>query len=206
MIGLIFSVDFDFLNIRNNNSFVRLVQSIGEYITPSSTIFSDEVIRINSFGERKIRELVVTPDYLHILIRGPNNDYKHKMYIRLIDIFCIEVSEHNNILININFNKDSPTELIEVFRRSKLLSYFKMKNKVINRKRKIEHRTKKSGIVTYDSNDQKYVRPEIQGLIENASKSGIVKMRLPSSANYLHYILVLCDVGFLVMNISDVRI
>ena len=78
MIGLIFSVDFDFLNIRNNNSFVRLVQSIGEYITPSSTIFSDEVIRINSFGERKIRELVVTPDYLHILIRGPNNDYKHK--------------------------------------------------------------------------------------------------------------------------------
>ncbi len=121
------------MDVIHTPSVVRLIQAYGEEIKPTTPIFSDEIIRINSRQERKVRLLVVTRTNLFICVPKPDKEYSEKSHYKVNDIFKVEVAMHNSLLLNINFNKQSHSELIECFKRTKLMLYFKRFNKVIEK-------------------------------------------------------------------------
>ena len=188
--------------MKSNSSFTRLIQSVGEDLRADSAVFSDYVLRINSYSKRKVKVLVVTGHNLHLLDFSSDTSFKHKACHPLSDIFCVEVAENNSILINITFNTQAASEMLECYRRSKLLAFFRSKNKVVSSVAVIQHRTNKKMLVRYDTAKNPFVKPEVQGLLEKARKAGVVKLSI-NRAVPEHFVLVLCDLGFLVLSVAD---
>ena len=99
--------DNDFMDMKNNNCVTRLLEAEGEDFSKqtSAQIFSDEIIRINSNQERKVRILLVTKYSLYILIQEGFSKFAVKSKAKLHDIFRIEIPNGNSMLVHMKFNE-----------------------------------------------------------------------------------------------------
>lgn len=99
--------DTDFMDLRNNNCVVRLLEAEGEDFSrqPAAHVFSDEILRINSNQERKPRILLITKYSLYVLIQEGASKFAVKVKAKLNQIFRIETPKGNSLLVHIKFNE-----------------------------------------------------------------------------------------------------
>lgn len=128
-----YNENYDFMDVHNTPAILRLIQSFGEEIKPNTPVFSDEIIRINSRRERKVRMLIVTRNNMYILIPKLDKEYSEKSHYKVSDIFRVEVARNNSLLLHVRFNQQSNSELLECFKRTKLMLFLKRLNKVIDK-------------------------------------------------------------------------
>lgn len=98
------SEDYDFIGLRENSGVRRLLQANGEELSDKRPIYSDEIIRINSREERKVRVLLITHFSFYILIQKNATEYSLKTKYVLNDIYSVQVVRNNSLLINVKFN------------------------------------------------------------------------------------------------------
>lgn len=67
----------------------------------------------------------------------------------------------------------------------------------------ISYRTKKGDTFEYDPRASKFVKPEIQGVLEKSLKAGVVSV-LSRGGSFRPSLLVLCDLGFIVLELNSV--
>lgn len=99
--------DTDFMDLRNNNCVVRLLEAEGEDFSrqPAAHVFSDQILRINSNQERKPRVLLITKYTLYVLIQEGASKFALKLKAKLNQIFRIEIPKGNSLLVHIKFNE-----------------------------------------------------------------------------------------------------
>lgn len=95
--------DYDFAGLRNNNSLNRLLEANGEVIMKDDPFYSDMIIRINSFEQRKVRVIVITRHCFFILIQETKHQFKIKSDSKIINIQKVEAAVNNALLVNIVF-------------------------------------------------------------------------------------------------------
>lgn len=95
--------DFDFAGLRTNNSLNRLLEANGEVVMKDDPFYSDVIVRINSFEQRKVRVIVITRHHMFILIQEGKHQFKIKTDSKLEHIYKIEAAVHNALLVNILF-------------------------------------------------------------------------------------------------------
>lgn len=67
----------------------------------------------------------------------------------------------------------------------------------------ITYHTKKGDRFEYNPRESKFVKPEIQGLLEISLKAGLVDLQ-STGGKFKSTLLVLCNLGFIVLDISTV--
>lgn len=67
----------------------------------------------------------------------------------------------------------------------------------------ISYKTKKGDTFDYNPRESKFVKPEIQGILEKTLKAGVVQI-LSKGYNFRPCLLVLCDMGFIVLELNSV--
>ena len=105
--------DFDFTGLRNHNGVNRLLEANGDVLMKGDPFYSDMILRINSFKERKVRVLVITSQSIYILIEESNSQLKIKSSYNLKDIERVEAAIHNSLLVNVIFKNKLPYLTLE---------------------------------------------------------------------------------------------
>lgn len=204
----------DYLDLRYESNIGKILQKGGEDLA-KTVIFSDFVTRINSKSERKVRAIVITSKILftidksiYILIPEKKKEYKLKNSFPLIILRSVCFPKNNKVLFKLSCNGIIADQLLESFRRSKLILFLRDVTKALGHSVRVEL-SNSITILNRFNKTQNFstaydhlLRPEFQEMFRVAEKVGYIRrLRVgPTPTPETNYLVVLTDMGLLLLD------
>ena len=200
---------------------VNQIKAKGEKDIFNQGIYSDQIARINSFGKRKLKNIMITDNNIHIFT-PKNNKFELKMSIPLRVINAIKWAKNNSSLMLIEINPRYVTQknrkilfdqLIESFRRKNLTLFLKqqIKKKSTTQELKVVQTTAIQYVnrygdrKIYNTQEKNILKTELQQTFEKAEMIGYVSLQKPAmigGPKLVKFMVVLTNLGMLVLDIG----
>lgn len=204
----------DYLDLRKESNLGKIMEKNKENFSRTN-IFSDYVTRINSHSERSLKILVISGS--HFLTRDSNiyllepdkkKNYDVKLILPLRQIRSITFPKNNRCLFKLGSDGYMADQLLESWRRSKLVLYLRDTMKSVGHNCRVEITNNISvtnrfnETKNYSSQFDPMLRPEFQEMFRVSEKVGYCKRSRKGnqSSSEETYLMILTDMGLLLLD------